>query len=327
MTRRLLFTILLFTATLHGQAVYNKLHHGLPVVKDRFIPVISISDNELIPLNDEQPTLEVQQRYEAPRYEAKLETPANPLIQWGMGPGPGTAHNTNVFNPCLISAWPMDEGSGLVLHDASIGGTNTANINTGASVTWTANAIKTGVTSPVWSGTGFAAVTTTSLTAFDWTTPFSISAWEKTSSNATQAIASNISPSAGAQGWEVNLINSGSNYQVGFVLINNFNTSNYLQNASVPTFAPNVLHYLVVTYDGSHSTSGVNIYVDGSVVANTALHNALTATTSNLTPTNLAARPSPTLEFVGAEGYVEAYNCALTPTQIATCNTAGPGLC
>ena len=73
----------------------------------------------------------------------------------------------------LLSYWKMDEGSGLILHDTS-GVGNDATINTGGAVTWTANDIKSGATTPVWSGSGYATAASVLPTNFDGTQPFSV---------------------------------------------------------------------------------------------------------------------------------------------------------
>ena len=115
------------------------------------------------------------------------------------------------LNPNLVSAWGMAEGSGLTLHDSSTGGTNTATINAGASVVWTLNSLKTGVTSPVWQASGFASATSTTLDNFDGTTPFSVSCWFNSAAATAQAIMGNVDALAGTfKGWEMGLHQTGA---------------------------------------------------------------------------------------------------------------------
>lgn len=239
--------------------------------------------------------------------------------QWGMGPGPGTAHTTGGgLNPCLISAWAMNEGSGLTLHDTSTGGTNTATISGAGAVTWQSNAGLPGTT-PLWTGSGNGLATSSTLTNFTGTTAFSIAGWFTiTSANAT--FVGDLNPSSNFIGWEV----QESGNSVYFNLINAF-SGNTIQVHSTAPFGSG-LHYIVVTYDGSQSTSGVKIYEDGASVSISVDHGVLSATTASGLPTRFGARSDGTNEYAGAMAFVGIYNCVVTSTQVSTYNASGPGI-
>lgn len=234
------------------------------------------------------------------------------------------ASSTPGLNPCLVSAWAMNEGSGLTLNDSAPGGTNTATINTGSSVTWTTNSIKTGVVSPVWNASGFALTTNTTLENFPGTQAFSVSAWVNPLSNTEQTFFGTLNMSAGDIGWELEQNSSG---QTDFILIDSVPSGNYLiVNGNLGALSGS-LHYIVATYDGSKTAAGVHIYRDGVAESTTIAHDNLTssATGSGL-PVRFAGRTDGTDKYSGAMAYAEVYNCALTPTQIATYNAAGPGI-
>lgn len=226
-----------------------------------------------------------------------------------------------LLNPCLISAWPMNEGSGLTLHDTSTGGTNTATINTGASVTWQSNAGLPGTT-PKWNGSGYGLATSTTLTNFDGTTPFSVAVWVNITSIVQNSFAGTLNASAGTfKGWE---LQSAPDGRVYFFLVNNFpsNSIEVFGNA-LPT---GTLHYVVATYDGSRTAAGVKLYIDGGLGILTTVNNSLSLSTANGLPARFGARNDGTAELTGAMAFAEVYNCALTSTQIATYAAAGPGI-
>lgn len=334
MTRNLYLAVLLLCATAaHGQETYNKFHHGLPderiprfEVKRPVVPVVSVADGELIPLDDEQPSLELQPQakpYKAPRYEAKLDTPADPFMQWGMGPGPGTPHAAGL-NACLISGWPMNEGSGVTLHDTSTGGTNTATVNNISNITWGTHAGYPG-SSILWGTSAIAFATSTTLTNFTGTSPFSITVWAD-GDNGNTVYTSNMANSTSAQvGWVLwhHTVSAG-HALLEFRLVNNLSTNAIIVNGS--TNFTGGTNYIVVTYDGSQTAAGVKLYLNGALETNSVVQNNLSASAaSGLAPAFNAFRDG-SLPGGRVMGYGEFYNCALTSTLISTYNAAGPGI-
>ena len=226
------------------------------------------------------------------------------------------------LNPCLVSAWAMTEGSGLTLHDAL--GVNTATISAAPAVVWTSNNILTGATTPVWSGSGDALATSTTLTNFTNVQPFSVSAWVKFTGGVEQIFASTFA-GGGGSGWEFQSAASGNT--LNFILANNY-SSNALQvrsNSSIPTGG--TVSYVVATYDGSQNpTTGVKMYIQGASVATTTLVNSLSSTSANGTPLNLAQRPGGVSRLVGGMAFVEVYNCVVTSGFVSSSFAAGPGI-
>jgi len=247
------------------------------------------------------------------------------LLLSGQYTPAGSVFTHSALNPCLVSAWAMNEGSGLTLYDTSTGGTNTATINTGASVTWQSNAGLPGTT-PLWNGTGYALATSTTLTNFTGTTPFSVTAWVKLSALGTgETFISTLDASGGTfRGWELSKANTADGEGLQFFLINTY-SSNTLQvqgNAAMTTG----LSYVVATYDGSRTSAGIKLYINGANQSFSAPVNSLSATIASGLPVRFGARNNGSSELTGALAFAEVYNCVLTPTQITTYNAAGPGI-
>lgn len=219
-----------------------------------------------------------------------------------------------------LGAWPMNEGTGLLLHDTS-GNANNATINTAGAVTWQANAGLPGTT-PLWNGTGNALAASASQTSFTGATPFSVSAWVNIPAPLTNQVFLSTLDTAGGtfKGWEMQTGSLG----FGFFLINTFPSSAIQVNTS--TLAPSALHYLVATYDGSQTAAGVKLYVDGALGTMAIGNDTFTASASNGLPMRVGARNDGTLELSGAMAFAEVYSCVLTPTQVAANNAAGPGI-
>lgn len=231
------------------------------------------------------------------------------------------------------SFWQMTEGSGLTLNDIS-GNSNTATINTGASVVWTANDLVSGTTTPVWQGTGFALATSTTLNNFDGTQPFSAVMWFKTSSSTEQALMGNLNATGGTfQGWEMNLGFTGTFLIPQFFLINNY-PSNAI-NVTGTVVSTGTVHMLAMTYDPTVSgggcttkcAAGALIYLDGVLQTLVAADDTLTGSAASGLPVRFGARNDGSDELVAGGAFAGTYPCILTAPQIAACSVAGPGVC
>lgn len=233
------------------------------------------------------------------------------------------------LNPCLVSAWPMNEGSGLTLHDVS-GNSNNATISSAGNLTWTSNAIKSGVTSPVWSGLGGAVSTSTTLANFSNTHAFAFSVWIKgvTTTGTETSFINTLATGSNFQGWEIEKQSSSDTQPNDFsaILINNVNTPNFIQLGSTTTITDSALHYLVASYNGSSTAAGVTMYVDGVSTATSVFSDNLSATIASGIPVWIAQRNDGTDPMIGAMAYAEVYNCALTSGQVAAYYAAGPGI-
>lgn len=232
------------------------------------------------------------------------------------------------------SFWQMTEGTGLTLNDIS-GNSNTATINTGASVAWTANDLVSGKTTPVWQGTGFALATSTTLNNFDGAHPLSIVSWFKTSNNAEQALMGNLNATGGTfQGWEMNLGFTGTFLIPQFFLINTYPSNAIAVNSSA-TISLGSVHMLAMTYDPTVSgggcttkcAAGVSIYLDGVLQTPVVTQDSLTGSAASGLPTRFGARNDGSDEFAGGDAFAGTYPCILTSTQITACNVAGPSRC
>lgn len=237
----------------------------------------------------------------------------------------GGVNNPSGGGPVVtgISAWPMNEGSGLVLNDVS-SNANTANINTGASVVWTANSIKSGVTSPVWQGTGFALATSTSLTNFDGTTPFTLSIWFVWQGITAATLIGTLDAAGGTfRGWELAIEPTGS---VAELFVINTYPINALQVQGAFTPVAGTLYNIVATYDGSQIPSAVKIYAQGISQTTAATVNTLTATSANGLPVRFAARNNGAAPAAFPMAYAEIWNSVLSAGTIAANFAAGPGV-
>lgn len=221
----------------------------------------------------------------------------------------------------LISAWPMNEGSGLTLHDVS-SNSNNVTIASSSDITWQANAGFPGTTT-LWNGVAGAPATSTTLTNFTGATPFSLSAWIKTSATTEQGILSTLNGLGGFQGWEMEL--TPTTGFLNFFVINS-NPSNQIEVHGSTDLIGAGLKYVVATYDGSKTAAGVKLYVNGVLETPTVTTDALTGSAANGIAAHVGSRIDGTSPFNGVEAFAEIYNAVLTQSQITANFTAGPGI-
>ena len=99
--------------------------------------------------------------------------------------------------------------------------------------------------------------------SFDRTSPFSVSAWVKTTSSTRGSVVSKMKE---ANGWDALYINSST--QIMTFLSNTWNTNAFRAVGNLSQSVTNgKWHHLVMTYDGSSQNSGVKIYSDGSLAS------------------------------------------------------------
>lgn len=241
-----------------------------------------------------------------------------------MQPITNDVHHSSGGTCTANSIWQMNEGSGLTLNDIS-GNSNTATINTGSSVVWTANAIKSGVTSPVWAGgTGFALATSTTLTNFDGSTPFAVAAWINPTAIGDQTLFGTLDAIAGTyKGWELH-IQAGDD-AISFFVISNY-PSDYLFIQSSPPPTVGGLNYVVATYDGSRTAAGVSIYLNGTALTTNSVGTpTLTGSAANGLPVRFGSRSDGTFGYSGPMANAKVYPCLPPTTFWATNYAAGPG--
>lgn len=219
------------------------------------------------------------------------------------------------LNPCLLSAWPMNEGSGTTLFDH---GPSANNQTVSSLPAWTtAVGFPGSVLGPSVPSDAGSATPTSAL--FTGTNSFTVTFW------------SNANTSAASQEWfdTTNILaNPGLEIREGGVGDNKFEvilTSGIYPTGTAflqSTYQPNgSLQYFSVVYtytSGSPAASNFTMFVNGSPVSYSALINSLSSTVTSTQPLHLNTQ-------IGTLAYVEIYNCdisSLLPTYYA----AGPGI-
>lgn len=237
--------------------------------------------------------------------------------------------NTHSVNPVItvvgaaLSAWPMNEGSGLTLNDVS-GHGNTITL-TGSAVTWQTNTGFPGTT-PLWSGTGQGNATSGTLTNFTGTSPFWISTWVKMPfSAAEQTLFGTLDVSGTFRGFALETLDTSGISVPNFFLVGTYPSSAIVANGST-NIADGLIHYVVVSYDGTQTAAGVSIYVDAVKNTTTGTINTLTTTTANGLPVVIGARSNGTTEYPGVEAFTEIGAGTLSQATISANFALGPGI-
>jgi hypothetical protein len=235
-----------------------------------------------------------------------------------------------IINPCLVAAYPMNEGSGLTLNDTSPGGTNTATL-AATGHTWQSNAGLPGTTLLFTGGAGILGATASSATptSFSNTHAFSVMFWYNiTSGVAAQFLLSTRDTAGTNQGWAIlNAPGIAGSTILQFSLVgtsagNNLNVQ--INNAVAPTSG--VIHQAAMVYTGSSTAAGVQWYVDGSPKSMNTNTDALSTTSANSIPLNFAQENNGTNKLAGVLAFVGVYNCAITSGFVASSSTSGPGI-
>jgi hypothetical protein len=234
----------------------------------------------------------------------------------------GTNWNAVTGNSGLVGWWKFDDGSGTSAADSSGNGNTGALHNT---PTWTTSG-KYG-DALVFANASNNYVDIANPANFDLgaTNPFSLAAWVYRTNATTEG---EILARVLGGNWTVYSLWMPGNGESG---CNSTCTTNCLEMDIVNTagsnmlcklvggsaVTPNVWHHVVMTYDGSVTLAGLNLYVDG--VLQTA-----SQTTNNLTGSILAAtdlkigtdEPGQGDSFTGTVDDVRIYNRVLSATEI-----------
>lgn len=226
----------------------------------------------------------------------------------------------------VLAAWKMDEGSGTVFNDTS-GNANTANIAVPATVTWTANAIKSGVTSPFFNGgvTGLTQDTLGSNINFNSNQPFTIAMWVNRGTSTTDdSYLGDLNTPTTFNGWEVGKAATGN--RAIFFLVGTVGSDSLIVSGTnaVPASA---ITYLVFTYDATLVTSAVKIYMNATLETNISIQNTLHAG-SGPSPNqrNFGRRTNQSQPFTGPMGYVEISGCVWDQAKISANFAGGPAI-
>lgn len=122
--------------------------------------------------------------------------------------------------------------------------------------------------------------------SFERTESFSVSMWTKfTSTAANVPLLTKLQNSPPFRGWSI----EGDAGKVRLYFISTFGSS-YIQKYSGASVNSGDWNHIVVTYDGSSSSSGVNFYVNGLLSNGSTMANNLTTTTISSVSMQLFAR-------------------------------------
>lgn len=233
------------------------------------------------------------------------------------------------LNPCIVGAWPMNEGSGLTLHDQSTNANTATLAATGH--TWQSNTGLPGTTLLFTGGAGVlgAAAASSSPTSFTNTHAFSVSFWFIGNGAGPKFFLSTRDTAGTNQGWAI--LNSSIAASPGIIQFSLVGTSagnniNAQQN-NATGYSQGVLHYAAVTYDGSSTAAGVQVYIDGVAKTMNTNTDTLSTTSANSIPLNFGQENNGTNKLTNdALAFVEVYNCAITAGFISSSFSAGPGI-
>ncbi len=169
--------------------------------------------------------------------------------------------------------------------------------------------------------------------SFERTDVFTLSCWAKATTSGTEYLISKTESAGNGRGWGMR-ITSGRVY---FNLANT-TTSNHLQvRTTSATMNDGAWHHIAITYAGTSSATGVNIYIDGVLAEMTTVLNTLNATTINAINVQLSGRegtdsvyngkldePSIWSTEMNLAEVQELYNCG--SPALLTCHSANANL-
>lgn len=124
--------------------------------------------------------------------------------------------------------------------------------------------------------------------SFERTDSWSVSAWVRPAANTFGSIVSKQNGSTPFRGWE--LFQRGGTAKPTFAFEVANQSSVRLATQTSAAFATGAFHYIVATYSGNSTTSGVSLYVDGAAQGKSDIENNLNATIVTTTAPDIAAR-------------------------------------
>jgi hypothetical protein len=245
----------------------------------------------------------------------------------------GTLTHTNPLaltisdiNSGLLDGWQMNEGTGLTFFDAT-SNANNLTVGSGCGSWGTVTGIGTAFS---FNGACLGALgTNDTLTNFDGTAPFSISAWiEWTNSTGNwEVIAENLNGPYESTG--KGIFWSKNNSEHLYVQIMNSSANLITLGSPSTTLAPNTLYFVVLTYDGSKTAAGTIQYVNATALSPNVITNSLAGTIASATPftfagPNAADTNAANYYHQGPQAFVRVYNRVLTSSDITAMYAAGP---
>jgi hypothetical protein len=224
-------------------------------------------------------------------------------------------------NQGLADCWAGNDGSGTAFADGC-GTSNTQTVTTG-SLTWQSNAGLPGLT-PLFSSTAYTTGANHTATNFDGTLPFSVSSWINIPvlGTAAHTIIGTLNPAASFVGWEVSVQTISGTSSVQFFLANSYSANAIVVYGGA--LASATTYNIVTTYDGTKSSSGVKIYINGVLASNNVSFNSLTGSAANPQNPTIGARSDGTAPVNGIIAYTRIYSRVLSQTDVTNYYAAGP---
>jgi purine nucleosidase len=236
-----------------------------------------------------------------------------PTIAWSGSASPTTYPTAVLAEPNLLGFWPLDDASAATSFADAKGNRPAViqNKGTGALLQQSAqmsgnSALSTRFVSAS-SGAGLVSVSDSAAYDFDGTTPFSIEVFvvpniTRSGGSTAYALCGKQSQTSPFPGWQLQLRWDGTSAtRIELTLINN-SASNIAQLRGMTTDLANGTGYhVIVTYDGTKNTNGINFYVDGVFQSKTGgnIANSLTGSIANSAQLSIASRNN-ALQFVNA---------------------------
>jgi YD repeat-containing protein len=168
--------------------------------------------------------------------------------------------------------------------------------------------------------TGTVSIPDSRALRFQYTEPFSVDLWLKTSTVSTSSRALVSKLSTGGAGWEIGLNATSQPY---FTLAND-NLNFIAKNSSIPIASNGSWRHIAVTYSGSGLASGVSFYVDGAVdaVPVTTKDTLFSSSTTSSAPVAIGSRGGSSLFFPGTIADVAVYEKQLASTEVSAHRSA-----
>lgn len=212
--------------------------------------------------------------------------------------------------------WHLNESSGSDVADSS-GKDNDGVATNMEDGDWVAAKLNNGL---LFGGTD-EFVNLSDIADFERTDPFSIEFWFKTTTSGVEMIMSRQLNSGTFRGWNV-FIESGI---ITTALISDNAVANRIQLKTNLTFNDGVFHHCVVTYDGSSTVAGLNIFIDGSDVATTNVTDSLSTTISVAADCQMSGRSGANVVYNGTLDEVVIYSFELSSANVTSRYNSGTG--
>jgi len=163
-------------------------------------------------------------------------------------------------------------------------------------------------------------VTMGNVLDFNKSNSFSFSCWIKRSStNTEEAILSKINHTSTFRGYEISFI---SNNTFRLLLINSGSSTQLIRRHSSTAITDTNWHHIVATYDGSASTSGINLYLDGNLNNGTAT-GTISGDIDNSFPFCIGSRNQSSAFYSGLVDEVSVFNSELSSSDVTAIYNSG----